>query len=91
MAPAKPESPPCRKGVVTPKRESSPGGGESSLSQWVVDSSGFLSPSSGPALKEVMEMMEGVRTFKWQGRQDEVHFLLSLCMLLSIKGRYEYF
>ncbi|KAL4655893.1 myb-related protein B isoform X1 [Arapaima gigas] len=26
---------------------------------WVVDSAGFLSPTSGPALKEVMELMEG--------------------------------
>ncbi|XP_012694000.1 v-myb avian myeloblastosis viral oncogene homolog-like 2b isoform X2 [Clupea harengus] len=55
--PAKPESPPCRKGVVTPKRDSD-SGGESSTN-WVVDSSGFLSPSSAPALKEVMEMMDG--------------------------------
>ncbi|KAL2090770.1 hypothetical protein ACEWY4_013033 [Coilia grayii] len=54
----KAESPPCRKGVETPKRESD-SGGESSTNSWVVDSSGFLSPSSGPVLKEVMEMMEG--------------------------------
>ncbi|XP_063071833.1 v-myb avian myeloblastosis viral oncogene homolog-like 2b [Engraulis encrasicolus] len=51
-------SPPCRRGVQTPKRELD-SGGESSTCSWVVDSSGFLSPSSGPALKEVMEMMEG--------------------------------
>ncbi|KAG5274767.1 hypothetical protein AALO_G00139910 [Alosa alosa] len=56
--PFKPESPPCRKGVVTPIRDSD-SGGESSMHQWVVDSSGFLSPSSAPALKEVMEMMDG--------------------------------
>uniref|UniRef100_A0A667Z2W0 V-myb avian myeloblastosis viral oncogene homolog-like 2b n=1 Tax=Myripristis murdjan TaxID=586833 RepID=A0A667Z2W0_9TELE len=32
--------------------------GEASSTGWVVDSSGFLSPS-GPALKEVMDMVEG--------------------------------
>lgn len=33
--------------------------GETSLSSWVVDSSGFLSPA-GPALKEMLDMVEGV-------------------------------
>uniref|UniRef100_A0AAY4EIV6 Uncharacterized protein n=1 Tax=Denticeps clupeoides TaxID=299321 RepID=A0AAY4EIV6_9TELE len=53
----KPESPPCR-GRVTPKSEPD-SAAESSTSSWVPDGSGFLSPSTAPALKEVMEMMEG--------------------------------
>lgn len=30
------------------------------MSTWVMDSSGFLSPSAAPTLKEVMELMDGV-------------------------------
>lgn len=44
----------------TPKSEPNTPGGELNTSSWVVDSSGFLSPN-GPALKEVMEMVDGVR------------------------------
>ncbi|XP_030634390.1 v-myb avian myeloblastosis viral oncogene homolog-like 2b [Chanos chanos] len=43
---------------VTPKSERD-GGGDSSTGTWVVDSSGFLSPSATPVLKEVMELMDG--------------------------------
>lgn len=35
-------------------------GEEASSTNWVVDSSGFLSPT-GPALKEVLDMVDGVR------------------------------
>uniref|UniRef100_A0A4W5QTJ7 V-myb avian myeloblastosis viral oncogene homolog-like 2b n=1 Tax=Hucho hucho TaxID=62062 RepID=A0A4W5QTJ7_9TELE len=42
----------------TPKSEPNTPGGELNTSSWVVDSSGFLSPN-GPALKEVMEMVDG--------------------------------
>uniref|UniRef100_A0A667Z2W8 V-myb avian myeloblastosis viral oncogene homolog-like 2b n=1 Tax=Myripristis murdjan TaxID=586833 RepID=A0A667Z2W8_9TELE len=41
---------------LSPKAEQE--AGEASSTGWVVDSSGFLSPS-GPALKEVMDMVEG--------------------------------
>ncbi|XP_056108495.1 v-myb avian myeloblastosis viral oncogene homolog-like 2b [Rhinichthys klamathensis goyatoka] len=39
----------------TPKSEA----GDSNVSTWVMDSSGFLSPSAAPTLKEVMELMDG--------------------------------
>ncbi len=49
-------SPKTPKAPVTPKSEA----GDSSVSTWVMDSSGFLSPSAAPTLKEVMELMDGV-------------------------------
>ncbi|XP_066526377.1 v-myb avian myeloblastosis viral oncogene homolog-like 2b [Hoplias malabaricus] len=60
-APQKTETPPvssaspkCPRAPETPKSETDSGGN----SAWVVDSSGFLSPSAAPALKEVMELMD---------------------------------
>lgn len=52
------------KDVSSPKEGLSPkteadASGETSCSSWVVDSSGFLSPN-GPALKEVLDMVDGV-------------------------------
>ncbi|XP_070700926.1 v-myb avian myeloblastosis viral oncogene homolog-like 2b isoform X2 [Pempheris klunzingeri] len=51
------------KAVSSPKDSSSPkteadSPGEMSCSSWVVDSSGFLSPT-GPVLKEVLDMVDG--------------------------------
>lgn len=43
---------------TTPTSEAE-SGGSSNGSAWVNDSSGFLSPSTAPALKEVMELMDG--------------------------------
>ncbi|XP_023662130.1 v-myb avian myeloblastosis viral oncogene homolog-like 2b isoform X1 [Paramormyrops kingsleyae] len=51
-------SPQQPRGGATPKPEMDTSS-ESNPSCWVVDSSGFLSPTSGPAFKEVMELMEG--------------------------------
>ncbi|XP_036387277.1 v-myb avian myeloblastosis viral oncogene homolog-like 2b isoform X1 [Megalops cyprinoides] len=45
-------------GGLTPKSESD-ASGEANNNRWVVDSAGFLSPTSGPALKEVLELMDG--------------------------------
>lgn len=45
------------KDSLSPKTEAD--GGETSCSSWVVDSAGFLSPT-GPALKEVLDMVDGV-------------------------------
>ncbi|XP_051528249.1 myb-related protein B-like isoform X2 [Myxocyprinus asiaticus] len=50
-------SPKTPKAPATPKSESD--GGDSNVSTWVMDSSGFLSPSAAPTLKEVMELMDG--------------------------------
>lgn len=53
------------KTASSPKESLSPGteadttSGEMSSSSWVVDGSGFLSPA-GPALKEVLDMVDGV-------------------------------
>lgn len=55
-APQKTASPKTPKAPTTPKSE----GGDSNVSTWVMDSSGFLSPSAAPTLKEVMELMDGV-------------------------------
>ncbi|KAJ7998536.1 hypothetical protein DPEC_G00205930 [Dallia pectoralis] len=49
------DSPPPSK---MPKMEPDTPGGELNTSGWVVDSAGFLSPN-GPALKEVMDMVDG--------------------------------
>lgn len=54
-APQKTASPKTPKAPTTPKSEA----GDSSVSTWVMDSSGFLSPSAVPTLKEVMELMDG--------------------------------
>lgn len=54
-APQKTASPKTPKAPTTPKSE----GGDSNVSTWVMDSSGFLSPSAAPTLKEVMELMDG--------------------------------
>ncbi|TRY97808.1 hypothetical protein DNTS_008294 [Danionella cerebrum] len=52
--------PPKSSSPVTPKASSSPKSeGESGISTWVMDSSGFLSPSEAPTLKEVIELMDG--------------------------------
>lgn len=53
--PSRAESSP--KDGLSPKAESDTTG-EMNCSSWVVDSSGFLSPS-GPALKEVLDMVDG--------------------------------
>ncbi|XP_026857625.1 v-myb avian myeloblastosis viral oncogene homolog-like 2b isoform X1 [Electrophorus electricus] len=47
--------PPC--GPVTPSETE--GTGASNVPTWVVDASGFLSPSAASTVKEMMEMMEG--------------------------------
>uniref|UniRef100_A0A673J789 V-myb avian myeloblastosis viral oncogene homolog-like 2b n=1 Tax=Sinocyclocheilus rhinocerous TaxID=307959 RepID=A0A673J789_9TELE len=54
-APHKTASPKTPKAPVTPKSEA----GDSNVSTWVMDRSGFLSPSAAPTLKEVMELMDG--------------------------------
>lgn len=46
------------KDSLSPKTETDSSGDTSSTS-WVVDSSGFLSPT-GPALKEVLDLVDGV-------------------------------
>ncbi|XP_068080246.2 v-myb avian myeloblastosis viral oncogene homolog-like 2b isoform X1 [Danio rerio] len=53
--PQKASSPKTPKASTSPKSE----GGDSNVSTWVMDSSGFLSPSAAPTLKEVMELMDG--------------------------------
>ncbi|XP_056324669.1 v-myb avian myeloblastosis viral oncogene homolog-like 2b [Danio aesculapii] len=53
--PHKTSSPKTPKASTSPKSE----GGDSNVSTWVMDSSGFLSPSAAPTLKEVMELMDG--------------------------------
>lgn len=55
-APHRTASPKTPKAPATPKSEA----GDSNVSTWVMDSSGFLSPSGAPTLKEVMELMDGV-------------------------------
>ncbi|KAJ8259737.1 hypothetical protein GJAV_G00172850 [Gymnothorax javanicus] len=50
-------SPHSQRGGLTPKSESDPAG-DSSISRWVVDSTGFLSPTTAPAFKEVLELMD---------------------------------
>lgn len=47
------------KATLSPGSETDSTSGEMSLSSWVVDSSGFLSPA-GPVLKEVLDLVEGV-------------------------------
>ncbi|KAJ8361289.1 hypothetical protein SKAU_G00178140 [Synaphobranchus kaupii] len=54
----KSSSPHQHQGGQTPKSESDPTG-EGNPSRWVVDSAGFLSPTPGPAFKEVLELMDG--------------------------------
>ncbi|XP_073324779.1 v-myb avian myeloblastosis viral oncogene homolog-like 2b isoform X3 [Pagrus major] len=54
--PSKAESSP--KESLSPKTEADTTSGDMSCSSWVVDSSGFLSPN-GPALKEVLDMVDG--------------------------------
>lgn len=55
--PSKTPSPP--KASLSPGTEADSTSGEMSSSSWVMDNSGFLSPA-GPALKEVLEMVDGV-------------------------------
>lgn len=59
-----PAAPGPSKAGASPKDSLSPrtdadATGEMNCSSWVVDSSGFLSPT-GPALKEVLDMVDGV-------------------------------
>ena len=54
-APSVNPSPSSSKGTLSPKTEPD----ASAETSWVVDSSGFLSPT-GPVLKEVMDMVDGV-------------------------------
>lgn len=46
------------KDSLSPRTETD-SSGDASCTSWVVDSSGFLSPT-GPALKEVLDMVDGV-------------------------------
>ena len=50
-----PPPPPSSKEALSPKTEPD----TSAETSWVVDGSGFLSPT-GPVLKEVMDMVDGV-------------------------------
>ncbi|MGH0170700.1 UNVERIFIED_CONTAM: hypothetical protein FKN15_059362 [Acipenser sinensis] len=50
--------PPQTVGLLTPKSEPD-ASGDPCPSRWVVDSSGFLSPTPGPAFKEALELIEG--------------------------------
>ncbi|XP_041112666.1 v-myb avian myeloblastosis viral oncogene homolog-like 2b isoform X4 [Polyodon spathula] len=50
--------PPQTAGLLTPKSEPD-ASGDPCPSRWVVDSSGFLSPTPGPAFKEALELIEG--------------------------------
>ncbi|RXM94458.1 Myb-related protein B [Acipenser ruthenus] len=52
--------PPQTVGLLTPKSEPD-ASGDPCPSRWVVDSSGFLSPTPGPAFKEALELIEGTR------------------------------
>ncbi|KAJ8385338.1 hypothetical protein AAFF_G00190540 [Aldrovandia affinis] len=54
----KASSPHQHRGGQTPKSESD-STGEANSSRWVVDSTGFLSPTPGPTFKEVLELIEG--------------------------------
>uniref|UniRef100_A0A8C0YGM0 V-myb avian myeloblastosis viral oncogene homolog-like 2b n=1 Tax=Cyprinus carpio carpio TaxID=630221 RepID=A0A8C0YGM0_CYPCA len=54
-APHRTASPKTPKAPASPKSEA----GDSNVSTWVMDRSGFLSPSAAPMLKEVMELMDG--------------------------------
>jgi len=56
--PVDPPTPSPAKEVPSPKTEPDISA-ENSCTSWVVDSSGFLSPT-GPVLKEVMELVDGV-------------------------------
>lgn len=58
-APTKTASPKTPKAPTTPVSEAD-SSGDPNVSTWVMDSSGFLSPSAAPTLKEVMELMDGV-------------------------------
>lgn len=53
---------PSPKDSLSPKPELD-NAGEINSTSWVVDESGFLSPT-GPALKEVLDMVDGVRGSK---------------------------
>ena len=53
-----PPPPPSSKEALSPKTEPDTSA-ETSCTSWVVDGSGFLSPT-GPVLKEVMDMVDGV-------------------------------
>lgn len=57
-ASTKTASPKTPKAPTTPKSEADHSG-DSNVSTWIMDSSGFLSPSAAPTLKEVMELMDG--------------------------------
>lgn len=59
------------KGRFSPKAETEPTG-EMSSSSWVADSSGFLSPT-GPALKEVMDLVDGVSLLDWKQKAVNDH------------------
>lgn len=60
----------------SPKESLSPGTeGEMSSSSWVVDGSGFLSPA-GPALKEVLDMVDGVCVPINHSTQSEMYLLV---------------
>lgn len=50
---------------LSPRTEAEMTTGEMSCFSWVVDDSGFLSPA-GPALKEVLELVDGVRIHNLQ-------------------------
>lgn len=57
-ASTKTASPKTPKAPTTPVSEAD-ASGDPNVSTWVMDSSGFLSPSAAPMLKEVMELMDG--------------------------------
>lgn len=58
-APTTTESPKPPRAPATPPSDTD-STTNSSVPAWANDGSGFLSPSATPALKEVMDMMEGV-------------------------------
>lgn len=45
---------------LSPRKDTDLSPGEINSASWVVDSSGFLSPA-GPVLKEVLDLVDGVR------------------------------
>lgn len=65
---------PSPKDSLSPKTD-----GELSCGSWVVDGSGFLSPT-GPALKEVLDLVDGVRL-------DVCKFSLKYLRLRGLRGK----
>lgn len=72
----------------TPENSSSPeteadASGELNVTNWVVDSSGFLSPT-GPVLKEVLDMVDGVTLSNLLYLQSKPHIYMYFVRLFYL-------